>query len=494
MQWGAAHHRAPDAGMAARLTLVGMVIALQDLLELPRQLLTAPLGATLTSLVVVLALATSLGLLLVALAPRPPSWRWLRRPWVQRVVLGTLCLTALAGLHELGVVVAASVQPPTYSNDGTTLDHYAAQQLREGHNPYVTTTIFVAVRFLHQKPEYTTPLHQGVFAGLPLTHTPTPAERTAAFAAGQAGEPGAVAAFESHVSYPALAVLPLVPFVWAGLPSVVPFFALCLVALAVVLLRAVPREARLWVGLLLLADAPLLDATATGDLDVFYVLLLVVAWRYWRRPLLSAVALGLALAAKQIAWFYLPFYTILIWRERGWREALARLAGAGALFLAVNLPFFVNAPQAWLAGVLAPQLDPLFPGGSGLVRLALGGLLPLGPEALYTLAEALVLGGCIVWYWRHERRMPEAGFVLAVVPLFFAWRSLTTYFYFVAVPAVALVLARHAEQSVAGSRSVSSYGVDPSGGEARLGGALHQRVRRTPAVAGRRPRRRSGRR
>jgi hypothetical protein len=38
--------------------------------------------------------------------------------------------------------------------------------------------------------------------------------------------------------------------------------------------------------------------------------------------------------------------------------------------------------------------------------------------------------------------MPEAGFVLAVLPLFVAWRSLTTYFYFVALPSVALLLAR----------------------------------------------------
>jgi hypothetical protein len=29
-----------------------------------------------------------------------------------------------------------------------------------------------------------------------------------------------------------------------------------------------------------------------------------------------------------------------------------------------------------------------------------------------------------------------------VLPLFFAWRSLSTYFYFVALPAVALLLAR----------------------------------------------------
>jgi hypothetical protein len=34
------------------------------------------------------------------------------------------------------------------------------------------------------------------------------------------------------------------------------------------------------------------------------------------------------------------------------------------------------------------------------------------------------------------------AFVLAVLPLFFAWRSLTTYFYYIGLPAVTLFLAR----------------------------------------------------
>ena len=471
----------PDGPVAARLTLIGIVLALQNVLEFPRNGLNQRIGLVAGSLLAFGALAGSLALLLVALRERPPSWRWLCSRRVQVVVLLATLAACPTGLHQLGVIAAAGFQTPQYSNDGTTLDHYAAQQLVEGHNPYVTTTIVSAMRYLHQTdPTKTTPLHQGAFASTPLTSYPTKAQIAAAFAHEPASSPDAERDFEGHVSYPALAVLPLVPFVWAGLPSVVPFFALCLLALVALIVLAAPPELRPWVALLALADAPLLDATATGDLDVFYILLLFVAWRWWRRPLLSAMFLGLACAAKQIAWFFVPFYAILVWRQRGWREAIYRVAGAAAVFAAINLPFFVNDAHAWLAGVLAPQVDPMFPAGNGLVRLSLAGILPLAPEKLYTALWVAAFAACVAWYWRYGRRMPEIGFVLAVLPLFVGWRSLTTYFYFVALPAFALLLAR---ESLKPALDEARRGAAP-------GGVAPVRTRSGGQVRGRLPRRR----
>jgi hypothetical protein len=390
-----------------------------------------------------LALGGSLALLLCALAKRPPDWAWLRSRWIQCAVLAVTLGAALLGLRTLGsIAVAGFLSPPSYPNDGTTLDHYAAQELLRGHNPYVTTDIVAAVGLYHQQPDRTTPLHQGAFASLPWTQYPTKAQIASVFRHEPVGQPDRVLEFESHVSYPAFAFLPLVPFVWAGLPSMVLFFAMCFIALAILLVLAGPPEARPWLALLVLADAPLLDATVAGDLDVLYVLLLFIAWRYARRPATSTMAFGLALAAKQLAWFYLPYYAIDVWREHGPRAALRRLAGAGALFAAINAPFLLNNPRAWLVGVLAPEVDPMFPLGNGLMRLSLSGWLPLMPSWVYLALEAAALVACVAWYLRYGRAMPEAAIVLGVLPLFFAWRSLTTYFYFVALPAVALLLAR----------------------------------------------------
>ncbi len=438
----------PRGDTAARLTLLGLVIVLQDLLELPKPSVHSAPWAQLLGIGIVAVLGGSLALLMLALQAKVPPWRWLHSRRMQTLVLICLLAACPTGLLQLGKMATTAFTPPMYPNDGTTLDHYAAQQLLEGHDPYVTTDIVAAIRLYHQDPEHTTALGEGAFAPLFPQRYPDAQTVRKVFATLSAGDPSRVTEFESHLSYPALAFLPLVPLVWAGLPSVTPFFVLCFLALVLLLVFSVPEELRLWIVLLALADAPLLDAAAGGVLDLFYILLLIVAWHWWKRPLVSVLFLGLAIATKQIAWFYIPFYAIFIWRERGWKQSVVRLAGAGAIFLAVNSPFIVNDPSAWLAGILAPENSQMFPSGSGLIHLSTVGVVPFLPESAYSILQGLALVAAIVWYWRYGRSQPEEmGLALAILPLFLAWRSLTTYFYFIALPAVVLLISRQCRQS-----------------------------------------------
>jgi hypothetical protein len=431
----------PHGDIGARLTLIALVIALHNLLEAPRDAVTQALGSAVTGALAFVTLSASLWLLFLALWERPPDWRWLRSRWARSLALALTLGASLVGLRQVGVMAAATIQAPVYPNDGATLDQYAAQQVLDGHNPYVTTNIVAAINQYQQDASFTTPLREGPFATRAWTDYPSADERRAAFPSQAPTDPEAAIGFESRLSYPALAFLPLVPLVWAGLPNGVPLTALCWLALVALLVMAAPRELRPWMGLLALADVPLLNAAGIADPDILYLLPLFVAWRWRERGSLSAVALGLALAAKQLAWFSAPFYAVLIWREQGWRAALRRLAGAGAVFAAINLPFVLNNPRAWVSGVLAPQLDPMFPLGNGLIRLSLSGIFPLAPAPVYTALEVFVMAVALLWYWRNCLRAPALGYALAVAPLFFAWRSLTTYFYFVALPALALLLS-----------------------------------------------------
>ncbi len=433
----------PQGDTAARLTLLGLVIGLQNLLELPRPSYHAAPWEQLLGIGVFLALGGSLVLLVVALRAQIPRWRWLYSRRVQALVLLVVLAACPTGMLQVGKMATSAFAPPFYPNDGTTLDHYAAQQLLEGHNPYITTDIVSAIRLYHQDPEHTTALGEGAFAALFPLNYPDGQLLRKVFYTLPSGHPDQVVEFESHLSYPALAFLPLVPLVWSGLPTVTPFFVLCLLALILLLVLSVPVELRLWVVLLALADAPLLDSAVGGVLDLFYILLLVIAWRWWRRPVLSTIFLGLAIATKQLAWFFIPFYAILIWRQCGWREAVRRLAGASAIFLVINGWFIVNDPHAWLAGILAPENPRMFPSGSGLIHLSTVGVLPLLPEGAYSILQLVALASAVIWYWRHGAEQPEElGLALAILPLFLAWRSLTTYFYFVGLPAVILLLGR----------------------------------------------------
>lgn len=469
VQWGRQWIAVPTSTTAARLTLVALALALQNLLELPREILSNVLGTAITGLLVFVALVVSLAFLLAAVGISPPRWRW---PYGRSVQIFALCITLLVvpvGVAQTVKIAVAGFSAPEYANDGTTLDHYAAQQVIEGHNPYVTTNIVSAIQYLKQDPTHTTPLRQGVFANRSPIDYPTRSELRAVFQQ-RAHQPAQAVEFESHVSYPALAFLPLVPFVWAGLPSVVLFFALCLLALAILMIRSAPAESRFWLVLLLLADTPLLNAALVGDLDVLYILLLFIAWRWWRRPMLSTIAFGLALAAKQLAWFFGPFYLLFVWQRYGIRQAAYRLVGGVAIFAVINAPFIINNPTAWARGVLAPQIDPMFPLGNGLIRLSLSGIVPLAPSAVYLALEVLAMVACILLYWRQRRRAIGTGFALSAIPLWFAWRSLTTYFYFVTLPALALALwdgkgegeASHEEEALpAVQRFDTRAGVSP---------------------------------
>lgn len=354
----------------------------------------------------------------------------------------TLLRTLILPLVSLALIVLAMGQwlaaPPAYSNDGTSLDTNAAQLLLNGENPYTSSSILDVAHHFNIQPTWTTPLRAGQFAG--RLDYPSSIDFLSAF--DTALKANRAPEFESRVSYPALAFLTLVPLVFFKVANVLPFYVLVYLILVWVAWKVVRNELRPWLLLLALANVPMLSSAIGGNVDIIYILLLVLAWLLREKRWSSALFLGLALASKQIAWFFVPFYVILIWREQNRREACLRLVIAGSLALVINLPFIIWNPGAWLAGVLAPMADPMFPLGVGLVNLSSYHLLPYLPSWVYLSLEASAMAGMLACYWRICRERPEAAMLLAVVPLFLAWRSLPSYFSCTAFPLFLLMAAR----------------------------------------------------
>jgi hypothetical protein len=79
---------------------------------------------------------------------------------------------------------------------------------------------------------------------------------------------------------------------------------------------------------------------------------------------------------------------------------------------------------------MAPVLDDLFPLGVGIITLVTGGVLIIESPLLFTILELLIGITAIIWFYYNCRRYPNAGPLLAVLPLFFAWRSLWPYFFY----------------------------------------------------------------
>jgi glycosyl transferase family 87 len=385
------------------------------------------------------------------------------RRW-QRVALVSTLLLSIGGGVLCVLTIVDCFLPPIFSNDGTSLDTNAADLLTQGRNPYTDSSMLDVARQFQIQADWTTPLRQGKFAGRldypTFTELQTVLDKD--LKAGNAPE------FESKVSYPALSFLTLVPFTWFKDYNVLPLYFLSYLLLIAIAWKVARPELRPWVLLLAMTNVPMWSSTYGGNLDIFYVLLIVIAWLLRAHRWRSALFLGLAIATKQIAWFFIPFYLIMTWRhcchpERsegsgspdaeilrcaqddrlyGLAESVRRLAIAGCVFLIFNLPFMLWNAQAWLAGVLAPVADPMFPVGLGLIELSVNHVLPYFPSWLYGMLEGVAMLVALAWYWRLCRKRPEAAMLLAFLPLVFAWRSLPSYFFCSIYPAFILMAAK----------------------------------------------------
>ena len=367
------------------------------------------------------------------LAKHPYRW--------QCAALILVLLTCIAGVAEVGLTIQVDfLQAPQYTNDGTSLDAYAAMVLLQGKDPYVDSNMERVVRLFSLDPSWTTPLREGQFANQETY--PSPVEMRTVLdtdlKSGQAPE------FEAKVSYPSLSFLTLVPLVWLGIGNVLPFYFLCYIVLVALGWSVARRELRPWIIVFALANVSMWSSVVGGNLDLLTILFLVLAWLWRERRWPSALVLGLAMACKQPAWFYVLFYAILVFRTYDWKEVVRRLTIAGLVMLAFNLPFILWDAKAWLAGVMAPVSDPMFATGVGIVGLVGSPYLhSYLPSIIYAILEYGVFYPlCLMWYWRVCKAHPEAAMLLAVLPLFFAWRSLPSYFACAAFPMFILLAAR----------------------------------------------------
>ncbi|GAC1427661.1 MAG: hypothetical protein NVSMB65_00510 [Chloroflexota bacterium] len=313
-----------------------------------------------------------------------------------------------------------------YQNDAVTNTYCATQMLLHGQNPYTGFSMVDCLVRNGLNGRFTTPLQAGAFAHIRVYPSATELQR--AFERAARDRVRRPKEFETSVSYPAGAFILPLPFVALGWHEMSTFYLAWILLSYVLLLAGMPARWRGWLLALALGNIALWGDAVSGSSDALDIFLILAAWMSWRRPWLSPLLMGAAIATRQQGWFFAVFYAILVGRAYGMRALIGRLATMGAVFAAVNLPFFFAAPGAWINGSFGPLKDRMFPLGAGLVALAVHAWLPLWPHDIYTVLELLAMVACAVVYARTCRLHPGTGLVLALVPLVFAWRSLFTYF------------------------------------------------------------------
>jgi uncharacterized membrane protein len=367
------------------------------------------------------------------LAGYPTFGTWVAVPVVIMGLTGLLALVAAwlprdtltsRRLHQIDLVVLAAVivalgiwcyfqiyTAPDYGTDEVAFDQYAAQLALHGINPYLHS-MAAAFPLFHVSPNgYTFLLN-----GQPVTKLSYPA-----------------LAFEQYLPLLAMGVTTQAA-VWTDVAA----WALGAIVLYAVLPRKLAPLAAVMVSL------DVFTGYAVGGVTDFLFMPLLIgaaagwdrfAWTRgpaaWRGPVL----MGLAMAVKQTPWLIVPFVVAGIAAEsrrlRDWTQALrdgVRYLGIAAVaFLVPNLPYLLNAPGAWLSGILTPVTAQTVPAGQGLVSLSLS--LPLGGGSLrdFNFAAIVVLAALLACYLTTYPVLKPAAFLLPSIVLFFATRSFGSY-------------------------------------------------------------------
>lgn len=422
-----------------RLTLGTLLFTLAGWIELAVEGTTSPAA----TLAMIACLVSSLVLLWSAASERlRPSGGNARPTRVVRmsalVALGVSATISLA----LAVGLVITNEPShAYGSDAAAFNHYNAQLVLDGVNPYTADN-----RFWDAVAEFpnagATPLRRGLYAGSRLGPSLTQLVRDVRAEIAHPDRRGPEFDPASLHSYPALAFLVDAPALGLGLPTTLPVMLLALVGFLCAAAWGAPKVDRLAVWLALLANPILVLLTLRGSFDVVALLPALLAWRTIERRQVSPILLGLACAVKQVVWPLVPFYAIIVWRQEGPREAARRMALAGIAFLIPNATFILASPAAWARSMLLPMTLPIFPSGLGLIALSRVGLLPLLPGIVYGVLELVALAALLLWFARAKRApRPELALILGLLPYLLAWHSATSYFAAIPVLAVYAALA-----------------------------------------------------
>ena len=324
-------------------------------------------------------------------------------------------------------------------NDSTALSHQAAENLLEGKNPYENSNLVKALLKFSPYPDRITPLRAGQFADqfpYPSTESINRVWQKAI------QDPDTLTPeYANSLVYPAGDFLLPAMLMTVGIKDIrITYAILVVIAAGYVAYRLKSPNRYYFIGAMLMS-LELWNSIANGETGSLAFPFLLLAWFLVKRNLwFSALFMGIAVATKQTAWFFLPFYLIMTYRTYTLKRTISATVITTVIFLAANLPFMIADTELWFRSVFTPMNGQMFPLGIGLVTLVTGGILDIRSPLVFDILEFAVLVIGTLWYFRNYNKYYQLGPVLAIFPLFFAWRSLWPYFFYTGIIVLVMLL------------------------------------------------------
>jgi hypothetical protein len=396
-------------------------------------------------------------------APRTDAVLWAHRNGLKNGAISIFATLTTLGIFE---IIMALFLAPLFQNsgnfailldqmrhgfqynDGTALGQQATENLLEGENPYAHSNLVEAMLKYNGSFDRVTPLRAGRLSDVfpyPTQHQIKQVWDTSIQDTSQIPPE-----LESHMCYPAGFFLLPAPFIAAGITDIRIVYVIFVLAGVGFALWRIPKKNWLIFTAFAVISLELWNSLADGETGSIVFPFLLAAWiTMGKNRWISAVAMAVAVATKQTAWFFLPFYLILLWRKVGLKPVVFSTVIIGGVFIATNAYFFAQDPGLWFQSILSPMTDPMFPLGVGLISFVRSGMVNIQISLPFTIIEAIVFFAVLFWYARNCSRYPYAGPLISLLPLFFAWRSLWSYFFYVPIITLAWMLVERENDWIA---------------------------------------------
>lgn len=237
---------------------------------------------------------------------------------------------------------------------------------------------------------------------------------------------------ESAYDYPALSFLPV-----AILPEIIPLqnlhnflaFIAILVFLSTLIAFIIYRKSK-YNKFVLVPIAVWLIATYAflGTIDQYMAvsLFLVIAYTERKNLVLSSIFLGLAASTIQLAWFALPFFYILVAREKGNGAFIKSILISLLVFLLINSYFIIISPASFLKdmfGIFGTSKLLLYGPNIMQVLLRSYGVMLWYPAIVSIMALLLFI---VLFYLYTATLKPLIAMAPAFI-FFLSWRNLPMY-------------------------------------------------------------------